>query len=82
MHIEKTARQFAEQPSLPRTPGGDSKLNMIEFHANGFTCLAGELVFTERSGDFRISQGQINLLLLCCVHTKRKENFHLILLAS
>lgn len=33
----KTARQFAGQPSLPRTPGGDSKLALIEFHANGFT---------------------------------------------
>lgn len=26
-----------EQPFLPRTPGGDSKLDVIEFHANGFT---------------------------------------------
>lgn len=48
MPIEKTARQFAEQPSPPRTPRGDSKLDMIEFHANGFTCLAGEFVFTEQ----------------------------------
>lgn len=34
---ERMHSQFEKQSSLPRTPRGGSKWDMIEFHANGFT---------------------------------------------